>query len=147
MLLCFSGLRVGELCALNRADVDVKHRKAYVWAGKGKKDRLVFFNQLTADDIKNYLDSRRDKAKPLFLDQYGNRVSVRCIEWTIKKYAPVSDISPHRLRAYFATMCINRDVPINAVKEYMGHENIKTTMRYISMSDEYLRREYDKGIE
>lgn len=157
MLLIFAGLRPGEVCSLNRRDVLIAEKQAYIYRGKGEKDRLVFFNQETANVLSLYLSSRKDKHEALFIisdrngshggGRSGERITVVCVQRIIRKLAPVSDISPRKLRTYFATMCINRNIPITAVKEYMGHEDIRTTMGYVRMSGDYLRREYDKGIK
>lgn len=64
-LLASSGMRVGELVALNRDDINFHERECVVF-GKGSKQRLVYFDARTKIHLQNYLDSRADTNPALF---------------------------------------------------------------------------------
>lgn len=53
-------------------------------------------------------------------------------------------ISSHCGRHTFATICLNNKIPIEVVKEFMGHSDIKTTAIYAKILDETANREFDK---
>ena len=59
-------MRVGELVALNRDDINFNERECVVF-GKGNKERLVYFDARTKIHLKNYLDSRTDENPALFV--------------------------------------------------------------------------------
>lgn len=110
-LLFSTGVRVSELVKLNRDTVEVDRREFSV-LGKGGRARVVFLSTRAASWLKNYLSSRTDHYKPLFIRHKGRtpisgsdesvRLSVRSIQRLIKKYARKVKISvsvtPHVLR-------------------------------------------------
>ncbi|MCL2038071.1 tyrosine-type recombinase/integrase [Candidatus Saccharibacteria bacterium] len=73
-LLFSGGLRVSELCSLNRDHINLKRREFTV-RGKGQKDRPVFISSAAADALEQYLCSRNDSAAPLFLNASRNKKS------------------------------------------------------------------------
>jgi len=113
-----TGLRISELCKLNKNDINLE-TKEFVVRGKGKKLRVVYLTDETAEIIKNYLQARNDSYTPLFIrhnfkkediqnmDDENLRLSRFFITNMIKKYAfqagILKDISAHTLRHSFAT--------------------------------------------
>jgi len=71
-LLFSGGLRVSELCNLNRDHINLKRREFTV-RGKGQKDRPVFISPDASDALQNYLSSRSDDFAPLFLNNSRNK--------------------------------------------------------------------------
>jgi len=134
-LLLSSGMRVGELCALNHKDLNMKDCTVIVH-GKGNKEREVFFNELARISIHRYLESRHDDNPALFVSFNApfNRLGVSGVEGRIRdlgKKAGVGRVHPHMFRSSFATSLIRKGVDINQVKELLGHVNIETTQMYI----------------
>lgn len=85
-LLASTGMRVGELVKLNREDVNYNERECIVF-GKGNKQRVVYFNARAKIHLQEYIKSRRDKIKALFvsLNKPNKRLQVSGVEVRLRK--------------------------------------------------------------
>lgn len=157
-LLFSGGLRVSELCKLNRDSINLERRE-FVVRGKGKKDRPIFIDQSTADCIKDYLDMRTDSLPALFLNNSKNqqipstsgdyrRLTPRSIERIVQGYARKAGITkhvtPHTLRHSFATDLLMNGADIRSVQSLLGHANISTTQIYTHVTDPHLREVHER---
>ena len=157
-LLFSGGLRVSELCNLNRDSINLARREFMV-RGKGKKDRPIFIDQTTAEHIEEYLNARTDTLPALFLNNSSNqnipdtsgdfrRLSPRSIERIIGKYTRQAGITkhvtPHTLRHSFATDLLMNGADIRSVQSLLGHANIATTQIYTHITDPHLKEVHDK---
>ncbi|MBC7090283.1 MAG: tyrosine-type recombinase/integrase, partial [Methanobacteriaceae archaeon] len=135
-LLYSSGLRVSEVVSLKVNDIDLKDRTIRI-RGKGNKDRIVLFDQKTKKLLKEYLHERSQESEYLFLNRFGNPLTPRYIQITIKKYAIKAGIkkkvTPHILRHSFATHLLKNGVDIRAIQQLLGHSNLSTTQIYTSV--------------
>jgi len=145
MLLYNTGLRVGELCSLNREDM---HLPAEGWGvlqvvGKGRRLRRLPINRPAADALLAYLTDREDAEPALFLNRSGCRFSVRGIALLVNRYlraASITDRSgPHVLRHTFATHALRARPNLRAVQELLGHAWVTTTQRYTHLEMEDLQ--------
>lgn len=148
-LLFSTGLRVSELCNLNRDSVNLKSGEFSV-RGKGDKVRLVFISDTAKEALKNYLERREDVDEALFIRQTKNpaktdnlRLTSRSVERLMKHYAAKAGLSkkvtPHTLRHSFATDLLMNGADIRSVQELLGHSNITTTQIYTHITDKKLR--------
>ncbi|OGC84990.1 hypothetical protein A3F55_01210 [Candidatus Adlerbacteria bacterium RIFCSPHIGHO2_12_FULL_53_18] len=143
-----TGLRVSELCALDR-DLDLS-RDEFSVRGKGEKVRVVFLSPAAKKAIKEYLDKRRDLDEALFT-QMGKaaksakslRLSSRSVERIVKHYATKAGITrkvtPHVIRHSFATDLLENGADLRSVQALLGHSNITTTQVYTHVTDKHLR--------
>ncbi|MEI8270859.1 MAG: site-specific tyrosine recombinase/integron integrase [bacterium] len=141
-----TGLRLSELCSLNR-DLDLS-KDEFSIRGKGEKVRVVFLSDSAKDAIREYLRGRKDLDEPLFI-QYsrngakGNRLTPRSIERIVKYYAIKAGISkkvtPHVIRHSFATDLLSNGADIRSVQMMLGHANIATTQIYTHITDRQLK--------
>jgi len=160
MLLYNTGLRVRELCALNREDL---HLPADGWGalqvvGKGRRLHRLPINGPAADALLAYLADREDVARPcgppsrpsglgtepaLFLNRNGGRFSVRGVALLVNRYlraAGITDRSgPHLLRHTFATHALRAQANLRAVQELVAHAWVTTTQRYTRLEVEDLQ--------
>ena len=85
-LLASTGMRVGELVKLNREDVNFNERECIVF-GKGNKERIVYFNARAKIHLQEYLNTRRDKNKALFvsLAKPHRRLQISGVEVRLRK--------------------------------------------------------------
>ena len=157
-LLFSGGLRVSELCNLNRDSINLARRE-FIVRGKGKKDRPIFIDQTTADHLEEYLSARSDTLPALFLNNSSNqnipdtsgdfrRLSPRSIERIIQKYARLAGITkhvtPHTLRHSFATDLLMNGADLRSVQSLLGHANIATTQIYTHITDPHLKEVHEK---
>ncbi len=146
-----TGLRVSELCSLNRDTIDFS-RDEFSIRGKGEKVRLVFLSDTARKAIKTYLAARKDMDEPLFVNMSPNsgpskkeslRLTSRSIERLVKQYAIKAGISrrvtPHTLRHLFATDLLQNGADIRSVQMMLGHANVSTTQIYTHVTDKQLR--------
>ena len=158
-LLFSTGLRVSELCALNRDSINFRSGE-FAIRGKGDKVRLVFLSETAKIALKNYLQKREDVDQALFIRnisaQGGSasggknpaksddlRLTSRSVERLIKHYAAKAGLSkkvtPHTLRHSFATVLLMNGADIRSVQALLGHSNITTTQIYTHITDRQLR--------
>ncbi len=161
-LLFSTGLRVSELCSLNR-DIDLKKDEMSA-RGKGDKVRVVFFSDSAKEAVKKYLVARKDMSEPLFvslpdrrfrvsLGKKANgvknkRLTTRSIERIVKRYAIKAGITkkvtPHIIRHSFATDLLQNGADLRSVQMMLGHSNISTTQIYTHMTDKHLKEVHRK---
>lgn len=145
-----TGLRLSELCSLNR-DLDTS-KDEFSIRGKGEKVRVVFLSDAAKDSIRKYLAARKDMDDALFVDtvksKTGSRLTPRSIERLVRHYASAAGISkkvtPHVLRHSFATDLLSNGADIRSVQMMLGHANIATTQVYTHITDKQLRDVHKK---
>lgn len=157
-LLFSGGLRVSELCGLNRDSINLERREFMV-RGKGKKDRPIFIDKSTAECIEDYLNMRTDTLPALFLNNSANqqipstsgdfrRLTPRSIERIVQKYTRLAGITkhvtPHTMRHSFATDLLMNGADIRSVQSLLGHANISTTQIYTHITDPHLKEVHEK---
>ncbi len=153
-LLFSTGLRVSELCSLDRDDIDLKKAEFSI-RGKGDKIRLVFVSNTAKEVLKKYLDKRGDVEEALFIPlrtdlkkkpedgPRENRLTPRSIERLVRFYAIKAGISkkatPHVLRHCFATDLLESGADLRSVQVLLGHSNITTTQIYTHITNRQLK--------
>ncbi len=145
-----TGLRLAELCSLNR-DLDLS-KDEFSIRGKGEKVRVVFISDDAKNAIKAYLKIRKDMEEAMFVNLAKNKVSgrltPRSIERSVREYAIKAGISkkvtPHVLRHSFATDLLSNGADIRSVQMMLGHANIATTQVYTHITDKQLREVHKK---
>ena len=149
-MLASTGMRVGELVGLNRADVDFESRECIVF-GKGSKERPVYFDARTKIHLKNYLESRSDDNPALFVSllKPHNRLKISGVEIRLRELGRRLDITkvhPHKFRRTLATRAIDKGMPIEQVQKLLGHSKIDTTMQYAMVDQNNVKISHRKYI-
>ncbi len=152
-LLFSTGLRVSELCSLNRNSVNLKQAEFSI-RGKGDKIRVVFLSDTAKKSLSDYLEKRKDIDEALFVRNMtgqtsGNkkdsdlRLTPRSIQRMVKHYAAkaglVKNIHPHTLRHSFATDLLRNGADLRSVQALLGHANVTTTQIYTHITDTQLK--------
>lgn len=141
-----TGLRLSELCSLNR-NVDLKRGEISI-RGKGDKLRVVFLSEGSKLLIKKYLDKRIDIEEALFIsldksEKVIGRITPRAVQRLVDLRAHEAGISkkvhPHQLRHSFATDLLINGADLRSVQELLGHANISTTQIYTHLTNKELR--------
>lgn len=149
-LLSSTGMRVGELVMLDRADIDFQNRECVV-LGKGDKERLVYFDARTKVHLRNYLDSRTDDNPALFvtLNKPSNRLEISGVEKRLRELGRrlnIAKVHPHKFRRTLATKAIDKGMPIEQVQKLLGHQKIDTTLEYAMVSQNNVKISHRKYI-
>lgn len=148
-----SGLRLAEIAALDRADLDLRNGLVDIKKGKGSRQRLVPVGRKASDAIQAWLKARSLLLKPeetaLFISQRGQRLSHRAIQQRLSHWAKKQGLDqhvyPHRLRHAFASHLLESSGDIRAVQELLGHANISTTQVYTHLDFQHLAEVYDQA--
>lgn len=145
-LLYASGMRVSEMEALNRSDIDLVNKAVKVY-GKGGKERWVYINDTAAYYVDAYLRSRTDNDFALFvgLRKPYTRLDVSAIQRMLRelgKRTGIKKVHPHRFRRTLATDLLRKGMTIEEVSMILGHEKIDTTMGYCNINQQSVKNEY-----
>ena len=145
-----TGLRLSELCALDRA-IDLRRGEVSV-RGKGDKLRVVFIANSAKQAIQDYLAKRDDTEEALFIsvDRSGKvigRITARAVQRLITLRAREAGIPKHvhahELRHSFATDLLMNGADLRSVQELLGHSNISTTQAYTHLTNKALREVHE----
>ncbi|PZT55090.1 tyrosine-type recombinase/integrase [Paenibacillus silvae] len=142
-LLYVIGIRIGELVNIDLDHIDLEERTVLIF-GKGRKERLLYISsEEVIQKIKSWLEARehfQPQSQALFLNKYGQRLSIYSIEDIFSKYRDLAKVSktstPHYLRHSFATHLLNNGADLRSVQEILGHTNVSTTQIYTEVSVE-----------
>jgi integrase/recombinase XerC len=152
-LLYASGIRVGELVAIEVGDVDLSANVVRV-TGKGAKERVVPFGLPARRALEMWLVHRQrlvtaNSGTALFLGRRGRRVDprqVREVVHDLLAYVPdAPDVGPHGLRHSAATHLLEGGADLRVVQELLGHASLATTQLYTHVSVDRLRRSYEQA--
>lgn len=140
-----SGLRLGELTALNVPDLDPYTESVRVF-GKGSKERICPVGWPAIEAISKYRAAANVHSGPLFISKSRKRMSARSIWLVLKRYLrhtsiPIS-VSPHKLRHSFATHMLDRGADLRSVQTLLGHASLSTTQIYTHVTVERLKKAY-----
>lgn len=142
-LLYAAGLRVAELCDLDRGGLDLSARIVTV-VGKGNKERQVPIHDRAADALgawmqRGWAELARSHSpiEAVFLNRAGNRLGPRDVRRIIDRRSPVPT-HPHALRHSFATHLLDGGADLRVVQELLGHSSLQTTQVYTHVSKERL---------
>jgi len=149
-LLASSGMRVGEMVALNRDDLNFNERECVVF-GKGSKQRLVYFDARTKIHLQNYLDSRTDDNPALFVTLRApyDRLQIGGVELRLRQLGrrlSLPKVHPHKFRRTLATSAIDKGMPIEQVQQLLGHQKIDTTLHYAMVKQHNVKLAHKKYI-
>ncbi len=143
-LLYGSGLRVSEVCSLNRNSVDLRGGVVRVW-GKGAKERIVPLSKPAVDALRSHIevhfavDLPGDEPEAMFLNTRGRRLTPRDVRRILDRRA-IAPTHPHALRHTFATHLLDGGADLRTVQELLGHSDLSTTQIYTHVSKERLQR-------
>ena len=142
--LCYGmGLRVSEIINLKITDIDSKNMQVFIERAKGKKDRYVNLPESILGQLRSYFVAFKPKIY-LFEGQYGDKYSTRSAQQVFSsalQKAKINKVSGiHGLRHSFATHLLEAGTDIKFIQELLGHNDIKTTMRYTHVSEKSLKK-------
>ncbi|MEZ4333548.1 MAG: tyrosine recombinase XerC [Myxococcota bacterium] len=156
-LLYGTGIRIGELVALDVRDLELRAREVRVM-GKGGKERVVPIPERAREALSAWLGVRRHAGvlrEPLFIalrprrEGAPRRLAAREARRVLDERARGADLSehvhPHRLRHSYATHLLDMGADLREIQELLGHASLSTTQKYTAVSIEHLRDVYDQA--
>ena len=123
-VLLHTGIRVSELCRLNRSDVDFIKNELIVQ--KNEQERLIPLSTDTRVHLQNYLRSHTSK-DAIFITNAGDRITERAVQYMLKKY----HVNPNKLRHTFCQKLVDSNIDIEIVSRLAGHRDLNVTKRYV----------------
>lgn len=149
-MLASTGMRIGEMVLLNKADINFNERECVVF-GKGDKERIVYFDARAKIHLQNYINTRTDDNPALFvtLRSPHERIKIGGIEIRLREMGRTLDIEkvhPHKFRRTLATMAIDKGMPIEQLQRLLGHKRIDTTLQYAMVKQSNVKRAHRKYI-
>lgn len=151
-LLYDSGCRVQELCDLRICDFTPSSNPTVRLHGKGMKYRTVIISVETGKLVSAYIDRHRKRSlkdQPLVTNRTGNKLTRDGVNHIIQKYCEEirkedpnfpKDIHAHSFRHSKAMHMLAAGINIIYIRDFLGHENISTTMIY-AKADNRLKAE------
>lgn len=155
-MLYTTGIRASELINIKIKDISIS-RKEILITGKGNVDRYCYLTDALVDNIQTYLVSIRSNLlsksgiiyEELFINYKGTPLTSRGLRVVLKsiieKSGETYNLHPHVLRHAFATSLLNNGADLRSVQELLGHKNLKTTQIYTKVSNEILRKNFEKA--
>ena len=148
-IVCFllaTGCRISEVTSLDKTKLDFVGKEVTV-LGKGNKERIVYFDDVTAMHLQRYLDDRTDDNPALFVGRRNERLTPNGIRRMLNRLAAaagVEHVHPHKFRRTLATTLIAHGMPIQEVAAILGHEKLDTTMKYVVLDKTSVKHDYRK---
>ena len=149
-MLASTGMRIGEMVLLNKADINFNERECVVF-GKGDKERVVYFDARTKIHLQNYIDGRTDDDPALFVTLRAphERIKIGGIESRLReigKALEIEKVHPHKFRRTLATLAIDKGMPIEQLQQLLGHQRIDTTLKYAMVKQSNVKLSHRKYI-
>ncbi len=149
-LLYAAGIRVSELCGLDRAGVDLVARTVTVM-GKGAKERRLPVHARCADALSRWLEEGRpvvagpdSPSDAVFLNRRAQRLGPRDVRRIVDRRSPVPT-HPHALRHSMATHLLDGGADLRVVQELLGHASLRTTQIYTHVSRERVVEVFERA--
>lgn len=151
-LILDAGLRLNEICALEKDEVNFvkKHIALPASKNKNRKSRVLPLSTQTLRLLKELIreSAQHFDSTYVFTTNYGEQLSEKTVQKAFDKYAERAKIgrsvSPHVLRHNFATMAAESGMSIFHLQKIMGHADIATTRKYVQLSENSLADEHRK---
>ena len=158
MLFFSSGVRLNELISIKLSDIDFSNNKIKVF-GKGKKQRIVNFDNHTKDLMIQYLKLiekyplvKKLYNDNLFVNKKNKALKERKVQTVVMnnlRQLNLASYGPHTLRHSFATHLLNSGVSINAIQSLLGHESLSSTQIYTHVTigglKETIKKSHPRG--
>ena len=134
--ICFTGLRISELCNLKLDDVNFERNEITVVCGKGKKDRIIPMNNEIRQILMKYKKKfRNNKSDNFFSTMNSGKLTHQYLNSCIHAYSEKAGLNPklsaHCLRHSFASALVAKNCPISVLQRLLGHADLKSSSIYL----------------
>lgn len=135
-LLLHTGIRVSELCSLNKSDIGLEKNQLIVKGNSPGEQRIIPLSDEAKTSLNNYFEEY-EIVDALFISKSNERLTERSVQYMLKKF----DINPQKLRHTFCQRLVNKGVALEIVSELAGHKDINVTKKYAKSRMEKLELE------
>ena len=147
-VLYSTACRVSELVNIKHSDIDYENKEIIIRQGKGNKSRITFLNAKATIAIQEYIKDRDYSSTYLFEASKNphNRLSSRSIEKTCHSLEERTGIRlyPHKIRRTTATNLWKKGMPLEEIKELLGHDDLSTTLIYTNVDSTSVKSDHQK---
>lgn len=154
LLMLRSGLRASEAAKLQISDVNERTQQVLVKNGKGKFDRMVYFTQDFQEALAHWLQVRKGESPYCFNSLTRPKQAVCYMQVYTRMQAILKNCglegkgySPHTLRHTYATSLLNAGIPLEVLKDLMGHKRLDQTLQYAKLSNSTIRASYYQAMD
>lgn len=150
LLFLDTGIRIGELLALNVEDVNIKEKELRIRLGKGAKERRVPFQKTCARALQSYLTERGElPTTTLFVSVDNRPLRIRSLQDRIHDYGLTAKItgvrvSPHTFRHSMAKMYIRNGGDPFSLQQILGHSSLDAVQMYVRLFSNEVREQHGK---
>ena len=152
LLLLRTGMRIGELLNTKVCDVNLVERKIEIWeAQKNRVGRVVYFSDDARDALKAWYQ-KKDPQKPfIFYGMGRDRLTYAGARNMFCQYLQKANLSHkgytlHCLRHTNASSLLNAGIPLECLRELLGHRSVELTRRYARLTNRTREKEYFKAM-
>lgn len=152
LLLLRTGMRIGELLKTEMSDVSLEEQMIRInESDKTGSGRVVYFGNDAAEALYHWLLERDFWKKRLFYGKGRDSISYTAARKVFHNYLEKAGLShkgysPHCLRHTYATGLLNAGMPIECLRDLLGHTNLKQTLRYARLSDKTRKEEFFRAM-
>ena len=145
-----SGVRVAELCCLETKDLHIQDGHGSIISKKNRQLRMVFWDDATAQLMKEYLPQRElwasSDAMFISMDRKnrGGKLSTRSVQRLVADLRPKANISPHSFRHGLGMRAVKAGIHPRYIQKILGHKNINSSQIYLDVHDEDVVKAYQK---
>lgn len=146
-LIASTGMRVGEAVRVKVADIRSSQKELLVRDGKGNKSRYVPIAPSTLQMLRTHWKTHRNeellfpggRGREIFkLQGTKKSMGIGAIQRIVRIAAQEAKLpkgtSPHTLRHSYATNMLDEGINVRVLSQYLGHETLETTMRYLHLT-------------
>jgi integrase/recombinase XerD len=148
LFLLDTGVRAGELVAINLGEINPITGEVLISHGKGRKPRTAFIGIKSRKAIRAYLKQRRDTSPALWVAKGGERLTYWGLKMIMKRHATLAAVRTpeiHAFRRWFALTCLRAGVDAYSLQELMGHADLQILRRYLKQTYQDFRGAHNRA--
>lgn len=148
LALLDTGVRAGELLALDRQDIDALTGDVVIRKSKSRKSRTVFLGRQARRALRSYLRLRKEGTRPLFVTDEGERLKMAGLRQIILRRAKRAGVPPpslHSFRRAFTLAMKRAGTDLITLQRLLGHADLSQLIRYLAQTPDDLREAHQRG--
>ena len=148
LFLLDTGIRAGELVAINLNELNPITGEVLIRKGKGRKPRTAFLGAKARKAVRAYLQQRRDTSTALWISRTGERLTYWGLTMIMRRRAARAGVHPpelHAFRRWFALTCLRAGIDAYSLQELMGHADLQIMRRYLKQTHQDFREAHHRA--